>query len=677
MNGEKRFGSLEYFRIAAALLVAAIHCSPLLSYSETADFVLTRVVARVAVPFFFMLTGRFVLSNPDKLRPALKKTGLLYLGAALIYLPLNFYSGSLPGLRELLFDGTFYHLWYFPAVLLGLCIAALLQRSRFGLPIALLLYLVGLPGDSYYGLISGAAPVAAIYDFIGYTRNGIFFAPLFLLLGRRVKDGGRAQLQAAGLVVSFALMLCEALALRKLGWQKHDSMYAMLPLVMFFLFSLLLRLKLRAPSYAASFSMLFYILHPWCIVLVRMFAKLTGLWGPLVENSLGHFAAVCAFTTVVSIVALPLLRRIMPVEPRATARAWIELDAAALRNNANRLKSLLPSGCELMPVLKCDAYGHGLKTTARVLSGCGIRAFAVACAAEGVELRRSGIRGTILVLGWTAPENFPCLLRYRLTQTVTEPDYAQELSNFGRDLEVHIKIDSGMHRLGIDAGDIEAVERIFAMPHLRITGMYTHLCVSDSLSDDSRTFTQIQSERFFSLAEELGRRGHDVGKLHTQASYGLLNYPDTRCSYARVGIAVYGLKSAEADDTAEWPSLKPVLSLKARVAQVRELPEGEKLGYGLSYTTARPSRIAILAIGYGDGCPRGSEGAQVWINGKRARIVGHVCMDQLFIDVTDCGRVCSGDVVRFDLPALAGQNGTITNELLSRLGKRLPRVWLD
>lgn len=675
MNSAKKYGGIEYFRLAAAFLVVAIHCSPLASYSAVGDFILTRVLARTAVPFFFMVTGRFVLDDRGKAVRFLRRTALLYAACIVIYLPLNIYNGELPGLRELLLDGTLYHLWYFPAVLLGVAIALPLSRSRCGFPIALALYLAGLLGDSYFGLVRGVPVLSDIYEAMGYTRNGLFFAPLFLLLGQRMRPcaAGRA---LPGLCVSLALMLCEALTLRQLGWQKHDSMYLMLPCVMYFLFSLLLDVRAAAPGWCGGFSMLVYVLHPWAIVLVRGFARFSGLWQPLVESSLGHYLAVCAGTAAASAVLLPLLGHLKPCKPYDRARAWVEVDAEALRHNAKALMGLLPAGCELMPVLKCGAYGHGAVKSARVLEGCGVRAFAVACAAEGVELRRAGIRGTILVLGWTAPENFPCLVRYRLTQTVTELPYAEALSAYGRKLDVHIKIDTGMHRLGMDAGDIDTVERIFELPYLRVTGMYTHLCVSDSLSPEARSFTEAQSTRFFVLTDELKRRGHDVGKLHTQASYGLLNYPDARCSYARVGIALYGLKSAETDDTAAWPGLRPVLSLKARVAQVRELPMDEGLGYGLAYTTTRPGRIAVLTIGYGDGCPRGSEGAQVWINGKRARIVGRVCMDQTIIDVTDCGKVYPGDEAIFDLPALARQNSTITNELLSRLNRRLPRVWL-
>lgn len=692
MKTARKLVGIEYFRVAAAFLVVAIHCSPLLTYSETADFIFTRVLARAAVPFFFMVTGYFVIGKAEKTRKFLKKTGVIYLASILLYLPLNLYAGNFAGLTpgaaltQLLFEGTFYHLWYLPAALLGVLVASLLARSRAGLGIAGALYLLGLLGDSYWGLVSGVPVVSDVYNVIfsvaGYTRNGLFFAPLFLLLGAAMRGDklpGRG-VSAAGLAAAFALMLAEAFLLRRLGWQRHDSMYVFLPAVMYFLFARLLIPRGRGAGWLAPFSLLVYILHPWVIVLVRGAARVAGLWGPLVENSVGHYLAVCLGTAAAAAVILLVWRRIRPVRPDDRGRAWVEVDSGALRQNAESLHSILPGGCELMAVLKCEAYGHGAVKAARLLNGCGVRAFAVACAAEGVQLRRAGVRGVILVLGWTAPESFECLARYRLTQTVTEPDYARALSAFGRNIDVHIKIDTGMHRLGADPGDIAGIEEIFSLPHLRVTGMFTHLCVSDSLSAESRSFTEGQVGRFFALADALRRDGYDPGKLHTQSSYGLLNYPDARCAYARVGIALYGVKSSAGDDVGVWPGLAPALSLKARVEQLRSLPAGAGLGYGLAYTTARASRIAVLPIGYGDGYPRGCEGAEVLVNGRRASVIGRVCMDQLFVDVTDCGEVKPGDTVVLIGPGLpceelAGHCGTISNEILSRLGKRLPRVW--
>ena len=204
MKTARKLVGIEYFRVAAAFLVVAIHCSPLLTYSETADFIFTRVLARAAVPFFFMVTGYFVIGKPEKTRNFLKKTGVIYLASILLYLPLNLYAGNFKGLTpgaaltQLLLEGTFYHLWYLPAALLGVLATSLLASSRAGLGIAGALYLLGLLGDSYWGLVSGVPVVSDVYNVIfsvaGYTRNGLFFAPLFLLLGGPAKhqhDAGK------------------------------------------------------------------------------------------------------------------------------------------------------------------------------------------------------------------------------------------------------------------------------------------------------------------------------------------------------------------------------------------------------------------------------------------------------------------------------------------------------
>ena len=693
MKTARKLVGIEYFRVAAAFLVVAIHCSPLLTYSETADFIFTRVLARVAVPFFFMVTGYFVVGKPEKTRNFLKKTGIIYLACILLYLPLNLYAGNFNGLTpgaaltQLLFEGTFYHLWYLPAALLGVLVASLLARSRAGLGIAGALYLLGLLGDSYWGLVSGMPVVSDVYGVIfcvaGYTRNGLFFAPLFLLLGasmRSVKLPAKGA-SAAGLAASFAPHACGGthFAASRLAETRQHVRFPARRNV--FSLALLLIPKGKASGWLSPFSLLVYILHPWVIVIVRGAARVVGLWELLVENSVGHYIAVCLGSAAAAAVILLVWSRIRPAKPDDRGRAWVEVDADTLRQNAENLRSILPGGCKLMAVLKCEAYGHGAVKAARLLNSCGVRAFAVACAAEGVQLRRAGVKGVILILGWTAPESFECLARYHLTQTVTEPDYARSLSAFGRNIDVHIKIDTGMHRLGTDPGDVKGIEEIFSLPHLRVTGMFTHLCVSDSLSDESRNFTEGQVECFFALADALRRDGYDPGKLHTQSSYGLLNYPDARCAYARVGIALYGVKSSAGDDTGIWPDLSPALSLKARVEQVRSLPAGAGLGYGLAYTTARPSRVAVLPIGYGDGFPRECEGAEALVNGHRAPVIGRVCMDQLFVDVTDCGDVKPGDTVMLIGPGLpceelAAHCGTISNEILSRLGKRLPRIWL-
>ena len=236
---------LDRFRLLAAVLVAAIHTSPLTTYTAPGDFYLTRVLGRVAVPFFLMVSGYFLDQKGWRtVWPFWKKTALLYGVCVLLYLPLNLYAGQLDGdfFRRLVTDGTFYHLWYFPGLLLGIPIAWRLRRLglRLALPLAGLLYLVGLGGDSYYGLAAQIPALETVYSAIfqvfSYTRNGLFYVPLFLLLGTAGRRFSR-RATLAGFLLSLAAMSGEALWLHSLGVQRHDSMYLFLPLAMLFLFS--------------------------------------------------------------------------------------------------------------------------------------------------------------------------------------------------------------------------------------------------------------------------------------------------------------------------------------------------------------------------------------------------------------------------------------------------------
>jgi len=299
----RRDAALDRFRLLAAVLVVCIHTSPLTSYTPAGDFWLTRVLGRVAVPFFFMVSGYFLARNDWKTTGRfLRKTLLVYGLAVAFYLPLNWYTGGFTAaewLRRLATDGTVYHLWYFPALILGVLIARAL--ARLGLPAALtvagILYLFGLGGDSYYGLAAGFPVLEGFYGSLfrvfSYSRNGLFFAPLFLLLGAAAK--GRLPARSLpGAALGLALMTAEGFWLRGLGWQRHDSMYLALPLCMVFLFSFLLGKNRGEDRAARRLSALVYLLHPLMIVLVRGVARAAGLERLLIENSLGHFLAVLA-----------------------------------------------------------------------------------------------------------------------------------------------------------------------------------------------------------------------------------------------------------------------------------------------------------------------------------------------------------------------------------------------
>lgn len=702
MSKGRNYKGIEIFRVVAAFLVIAIHTSPLTTYSQTADFIFTRVIARVAVPFFFMVTGFFVLSKGTDVRRFLKKTAIIYAASAALYLPINVYAGHLQSwdmidlVQQVFFEGTFYHLWYLPAAILGAWLTWMLMRRLRGgacLAAVAVLYLLGLLGDSYWGLVENVPVISSVYNalfaLMGYTRGGLFFAPIFMWLGaqlRYAKPRG-AGFEIAGLIVSFALMLAEALNARAQGWQRHDSMYVLLPAVMYFLFALLFRWKGTVKMPLGSFSLLVYILHPAVIIVVRGAARVLGLWDIFVENSLGHYIAVCLGSAAASAVILWVWGRIRPQKVSDTSRAWVEIDSGALLANARNLESFMPESTHLMAVLKADAYGHGAVCSALELNKAGVNAFAVACCAEGVELRRAGVKGLILILGYTDVRDWRCLARYKLTQCGVDAQYVRELSAAARGkVDVHLKIDTGMHRLGEAWEHADEIARCFELPHIRVTGMFTHLCVSDSLSGSDVDFTEQQLERFFSLADELERRGLNPGALHTQSSYGIVNYPEGRCAYGRAGVALYGVKSDEHDGVKAWPDLQPVLSLRARIGLVRDVPAGDSVGYGREFIAGRSSKIAVLPIGYGDGVFRCAMhgGAEAIVNGRRCPIVARICMDQLCLDVTDVPGVKRGDVATFigrdgeefiSCEEFAAKCGTLTNEVLSRMGKRLPRVW--
>ena len=543
-------GGFDRFRVPAALLVIAIHTGPLLSLNGEANYLLTDILARIAVPFFFSVSGWFLV--PRLLRegraaliPFVKKLLLLYGAAVLLYLPLNLYNHTLEEsgfalLRDVLFNGTFYHLWYFPALVLGACLVYGLLRilgPRWAWLPALLLYAAGLLGDSYFGLTAALPPLRAGYEALfllfDYTRNGLFFPPVFLLLGGwlALRPARRsAAWYGAGLLLSLALLTAEGLLVQRLALARFDALYLSLPLCVGFLLRWLQRLSLPSAPALRDWAAAVYVLHPWCIVLIRGGAGVVGLTGLLVDNCLVHYLAVVLLS---SLLALPFAR-IRPA-PSPRSRAWIELDAAALRHNLAALGSLLPAGASLMPVIKANAYGHGDLEIARLCVGAGADAFAVATAAEGVRLRRGGVRGTILVLGYSGPELAPLLARYRLTQTVVSTEHARALDACGRRLAVHLKVDTGLHRLGIPWDDTQSLTAPYSCSHLRVTGVFTHLADTERLDEASQARTREQLRRFRAAVDGLRSAGHAPGTVHFQGSYGLLNYPGLPCGCARPG----------------------------------------------------------------------------------------------------------------------------------------------
>ena len=794
----------DRFRTAASLLVIAIHTSPLASLNESADFFLTRILARIAVPFFLMVTGQFVLADlffPSSensalgnLRRFLKKTALLYGLAILLYLPLGIYAGHFQGLtvgaflRMLIFDGTFYHLWYFPACILGTALVWLFSRFMSLKSVTVLsavLYVLGLMGDSYYGLAQKVPGLETVYDFgfqiFSYTRNGIFLAPLFLILGVWAAKGEQKSAEnvssrlfpcLAGLALSFGIMTAEAFLLRHFQLQRHDSMYLALVPVMILLYQCLLKWKAVSSRFFRSAAAWIYLLHPAWIVAVRGLGKISGQTSLLVDNSLVHYLAVAALSAGSGFCAAYCLEKLRflqkprtiespsdfwenlageddsapdgslsgkgfpapecgpsgedlpspecgpsgedfpapecasfgknvsaPPAPDPAGRAWIELDPGALAHNVAFLRSIIPKGCRLMPAVKAEAYGHGAVLISKELNRLGVDAFCVAGIQEGIDLRKAGITGEILILGYTAPQDFPLLEQYQLIQSVLDYPYALALESCGLPLHVHIAVDTGMHRQGIRCEHPQEIAAVYKMKSLSVDGIFTHLSASDSLRPRERDFTAGQLEAFFYVISLLEEQGIVCKGIHIVASYGMLNLlyrkPEPGFSapeqiagdYVRPGIVLYGMLSSRPDSDVWREFVRPVLSLKARITSIRMLYAGEAAGYGLAFTAEQDMRIATIAIGYADGLPRELSNGKggVLIDGCRAPIIGRICMDQTIVDVSHIPHIRPGDIAviigksgtqEITADALAQQCATISNETLTRLGARLERFML-
>lgn len=368
-------------------------------------------------------------------------------------------------------------------------------------------------------------------------------------------------------------------------------------------------------------------------------------------------------------------------------RAWIELDMKHLAHNVAEFKRMLPEDCKMMPAVKANAYGHGASEMAGELQKLGIDAFCVASMEEGIELRRDGIKGEILVLGYTDPAAAKTLLDYQITQTIIDEEYGKQLESYaakeGGRLPVHIGVDTGMHRLGIPWDAHERLCAMWKLPHLDVGGVYSHLCVSDGEEEKEIAFTKTQIARFDETVTYLRTQIKKPFAAHLQGSYGVLNYPECHYDYARVGIALYGILSSRTLIPKSAKGLLPVLSLHSVITSIRELNPGEGAGYGLDFVAAKKSRIAAAAIGYADGIPRNLSGrGMALLHGKRVPIVGRVCMDQLLLDVTGVPDAAPEDEVLFiggqgaekiSAEEFAGWSDTISNEIVSRLGARLGR----
>ncbi len=375
--------------------------------------------------------------------------------------------------------------------------------------------------------------------------------------------------------------------------------------------------------------------------------------------------------------------------------AWAEIDLGAVGRNVRELKRITSPGAALMAVVKADAYGHGAVEVALAALAAGADCLGVARIDEGIQLRQAGLNGSILIFGDTPPKRASELIQWNLTQTVYRRDTAEKLSQYaetaGIPISIHLKIDTGMGRLGMlsispDRDDTEtlgAVENIRQLPGLIMEGIFTHFAAADSFD---KTYSRLQFKRFTNLLDRLRRRGIDFPVRHCANSAGIIDLPETHLDMVRAGIAMYGLPPSDEVNVKKL-SLTPAMSLKSRIIHLKQVPAGFRVSYGMTYETSAPTTIATVSIGYADGLNRllSSRGYML-VKGRRAPIVGRVCMDLTMLDVGHIPEVCMGDeavvfgrqgkeVILVD--EIAALLNTINYEVVSTITRRVPRFYFS
>ena len=384
---------------------------------------------------------------------------------------------------------------------------------------------------------------------------------------------------------------------------------------------------------------------------------------------------------------------------RLTMRCWAEISLDNLAHNFQVLKAGIPETCRVMGVLKANGYGHGATSIGRALVDMGADYLGVACLTEAIELRSGGLTAPIIILGYTDSSFAEDLYLYGLTQTVYDYESAAALSAWASarniTLPVHVKVDTGMSRLGLLCTEPQGVaadeiRRMVALPSLRFEGIFTHLASADG----SEAYTLMQFSRFFALLEQLAHAGIHFEFRHCESSAAVINYPwaqrdgkapipvpkGLRMNMVRTGITLFG-HSSSAHINPLTLGLRPVMELFARVAQVAEFPAGTRISYGGTHTLEKPGRVATLSIGYADGYSRSlSDRHYVIIRGRPAPILGRICMDMCMVDVSDVPGVKKGDAAeifgdRLPLEVAAKTMETIPYEILCAVSPRVTRVY--
>ncbi|MGM0397272.1 MAG: alanine racemase [Bacillota bacterium] len=365
----------------------------------------------------------------------------------------------------------------------------------------------------------------------------------------------------------------------------------------------------------------------------------------------------------------------------------VEINLDNLSYNFREIQKIVKEGTLIMPVIKANGYGHGSVELARLYKEIGAKRLAVSLLNEAIELRRAGIDLPVLILNFTPQEHMNEVAAYDLTQSIYRYDDGKALSDaaeeMGKTAKVHVKIDSGMGRLGFQPTEesIGEILRLKDLPSIEIEGIFTHFAKAD---EKDKTVTREQYKKFTWIVEELEKKGFKAPIKHVSNSASIIDLPEYNLDLVRPGIMLYGYYPSDEVDK-ERITLKPAMTLKAVVSNIKTVPEGTGISYGHLFKAPRESRIATVPIGYADGYTRMLTGkADVFVAGKRAPVAGKICMDQLMLDVTDVQGVEIGDSVVFfgegvegypHVDEVAAKLGTINYEVICMMGRRLPRVY--
>ncbi len=374
-------------------------------------------------------------------------------------------------------------------------------------------------------------------------------------------------------------------------------------------------------------------------------------------------------------------------------RCWLEVNLSNLKNNIESIRSIIDDKMDIICVVKANAYGLGSINISNYLSSIGIKYFAVASLQEALDLRLIGkVNDEIIILGWTPVTEKETLIKYNLTQTLIDYDYAKKLNDQPGIVKCHIKVDTGMNRFGHKVKDVEIIKKMYELKNLNILGIFSHLCRVREFEKEADDYTKMQIENFDIIIQQLEKEGKNLGIKHLMNSYGILRFKnDNKYNMVRPGLLMYGVspdpENEEIDQLLNNNNFKPVASLKCKVMTTKIIEKGEKVGYNSKYTAEERTKIATISIGYADGLSFASSRNKfrAIIEGNLCPIVGNVCMDSTIVKIPLESDIQEGDcAIIFGLDEKGNllnhkefltKSGAPIGETFSRLGQRITRIY--